>query len=615
MNFLYPLGLLGLIGIPILIIIYIIKSKYTEQTVASTYLWRLSERFLKRRNPLNPLAGMISLILQILAVTVLSLAIAHPVFVIPGAANEYCFILDGSASMNMQSGEGVRFDEAKARVSEIIEDAADGSVFTLIYVGDTTAKVFERLGDEDRALELLEGVQVGFSADDYTDAFSMAQELFGENSSLKTYLVTDKDYVAENVELVKVGDGVDNVGIFKPVHSVVDGVLSVSAEVTSYSSDADVTVALYINGAAEPTAEKTLSLTEGQSALVSFAEAAPAFSSAVLRIKESDGFAFDNSLTVLDLKGENSYSVLLVSDQPFFVSAALSAIGCNDVTVIATEDYGDDKGGYGLYVFESYVPDEIPRDGSVWFINPKGSVPDSGFSVQGETILEEHDVLELTKASSTLATKLVQGVSGEGIYVKQYVKCGLYKNFTTILSYKGNPVVFAGTNNFGNRQAVLAMDLHASNLPMLAEDYLSLVENLFEYAFPYIVDEVQYCAGDVLSVNVPAGAQIIEVISPSGESVYLNTDSAVAEHELTEIGDYAISVTVGSVKRQLTVHCAVPEDERATEVSETGAGLLGEAGNAGRDGEYDPIVLLFIILAVVFAADWMVYCYEKYQLR
>ena len=614
MNFLYPLGLLGLIGIPILIIIYIIKSKYTEQTVASTYLWRLSEKFLKRRNPLNPLAGMISLILQILAVTVLSLAIAHPVFVIPGAANEYCFILDGSASMNMQSGDGVRFDDAKMRVSEMIEDAAEGSVFTLIYVGDTTAKVYERISDEDRALELLEGIKPCFSADDYTEAFSMAQEMFGENSSMKTYLITDKSYTAENVETVKVGDGTSNVGIFKPVHSLNDGVLTVSAELVSYSGDTTVTVELYVNGSTEPAAEMSVSLAEGEKTLVSFSETAPSFSSAVLRIKESDGFMFDNSLTVLDLKGENSYSVLLVSDQPFFVNAALSAIGCNDVTVISTEDY-DGAGGYGLYVFESYVPEALPRDGSVWFINPKGSVPDSGFSVQGETVLEAHDVLELTKASSTLATKLTEGVTGEGIYVKQYVKCGLYKNFTTLLSYKGNPVVFAGTNNYGNRQAVLALDLHASNLPLLADDYLTLTENLFEYAFPYIVDEVQYCVGDVMNVNVPAGAQIIEVKSPSGESAYLNTDSAIAEHKLTEVGDYSVTVTVGSVKRQLNVHSAVPESERATEVSETGAGLLGEAGSAGRDGEYDPMVLLFIILAVIFAADWMVYCYEKYQLR
>ena len=102
MTFLYPLGLLGLIGIPILIIIYIIKSKYTEQLVASTYLWTLSERFLKRKNPISRVTGMISLILQLLAVLFISLAIAHPIITVPGAAKEYCFVLDGTGSMNMQ---------------------------------------------------------------------------------------------------------------------------------------------------------------------------------------------------------------------------------------------------------------------------------------------------------------------------------------------------------------------------------------------------------------------------------------------------------------------------------------------------------------------------------
>ena len=86
MSFLYPLGLLGLIGVPILILVYIIKSKYTEQTVASTYLWTLSERFLKRKRRPSPLAGLISLIIQILAVIVASLAIAHPSITVPNAA-------------------------------------------------------------------------------------------------------------------------------------------------------------------------------------------------------------------------------------------------------------------------------------------------------------------------------------------------------------------------------------------------------------------------------------------------------------------------------------------------------------------------------------------------
>ena len=41
MSFSNPLGLLGLLAIPVLILIYIIKSKYTEQTIPSTYLWTL----------------------------------------------------------------------------------------------------------------------------------------------------------------------------------------------------------------------------------------------------------------------------------------------------------------------------------------------------------------------------------------------------------------------------------------------------------------------------------------------------------------------------------------------------------------------------------------------
>lgn len=51
MSFYFPLGLLALLGIPVLILIYIIKSKYTEQTIASTYLWELSEKFLKEEDP------------------------------------------------------------------------------------------------------------------------------------------------------------------------------------------------------------------------------------------------------------------------------------------------------------------------------------------------------------------------------------------------------------------------------------------------------------------------------------------------------------------------------------------------------------------------------------
>ena len=60
MKFLYPLGLLGLLCIPVLILIYILKNKYVEKIVSSTYIWNLSEKFLKKKKPLKKITDLIS---------------------------------------------------------------------------------------------------------------------------------------------------------------------------------------------------------------------------------------------------------------------------------------------------------------------------------------------------------------------------------------------------------------------------------------------------------------------------------------------------------------------------------------------------------------------------
>ena len=53
MTFLYPFALLGLIAIPILIIIYIIRNKYKEVTAPTTYIWEVAAKMLKRKNSLR----------------------------------------------------------------------------------------------------------------------------------------------------------------------------------------------------------------------------------------------------------------------------------------------------------------------------------------------------------------------------------------------------------------------------------------------------------------------------------------------------------------------------------------------------------------------------------
>ena len=615
MNFLFPLGLLGLIGIPILILIYIIKSKYAEQTVASTYLWTLSEKFLKRRRRPSALTGIISLLLQILAVAAISLIIARPIITVPGSAKEYCFLLDASGSMNMQEDGVSRFDRAKEQIADMIDDATDGSRFSLVLISDATSTVFEQTTDKKQALELLNETQVGYVETDVSGAIGRAQQYFSENTSALVYLLTDTAYESvTNLQLINVAGKESNTALTDVVWDLAGGQLRVGAALLSYGESKTLTVSAYADGDTAPIASAQVATTAGEKAPFELSATIKTFSSLRLVVQTGDGLVLDDEYIVYNVKSEDSYSILLVSDTPFFLETALGALGRTKITVMSPEDYSASVRGYGLYIFESCTPAKAPEDGAVWFFDPQGSVPDTGFSVQGEVALARGELLELTSSSSSVAKKLIGRLSGEEIYISEYVKCSLYRNFTPLFTYKGNPMVFAGTNTAGHREVVFAFDLHNSNLPMLV-DFIVLLDNLMTFSFPDVMEQVNYYAGEEAAVNVIANCQSIRVESPLGKVTYLSTDVATATFPLSEVGTYTITVTVSGIPSRFYLYSALPESERDPAPAASSIGLQGDATEGGFDGTYDPLMILFISLAFLFLADWMVYCYEKYQLR
>jgi len=619
-SFLYPLGLLGLIGIPVLIIIYIIKSKYTEQTVSSTYLWTLSERFLKRRNPLNRLTGIISLILQILAVTAISLAIAHPIITMPDSANDYFFILDGSGSMRMEytvdeEGKSVdRFTAGKEQIASTIEEAVDGSIFSLVYVGDHTEMIFKDLEDKEQALFLLSELEPVYCAATMNDAVGEAQAHFNEKPSSLIYLVTDKYYeTTNNMTHVDMGSNVENYAISGVTYTYVDKLLTVNGFITSYASDETLTAELYVNGGTEPVAIGTFVVTMGTETPFQLAARVDHFTELAVTIPEEDGFALDNTLEIFDIESENTYNTLIVSETPFFIESMLDSLLNAKMDVIKPDEYTGQR-GYGLYVFDGYTPESMPADGAVWLINQKGSLADAGFSVQSELTFSKAEPLELSKSTATALKPFIVDMTGDAVYVSAYVKYGLYRNFTTIMSHNGNPVIFAGTNALGNREVVFAFDFHNSNLPLLF-DYTVLMRNLVIYSFPEIIETTLFNCGDEVTVNVPANCESVRVDAPSGDSVYLSADSATVGFVPKEVGVYTVTMNVSNTQRQFKVYASMTPEERLPEVAELELSLQGEATPGGHDGKYDALMAVFLALAVIFVADWMVYCYEKYQLR
>ncbi len=619
MTFLYPLGLLGLIGIPILIIIYIIKSKYTEQTIASTWLWELSERFLKRKKRVSRLTGIIALILQLLAVTLISLAIAHPILTVPNSAQEYCFILDASGSMQMQTEDGktTRFETAKEKISGIVGDAVAGSRYTLIHVGNETT-YYEAYEDKEEFLSLLESVKPSDASVTMTGALDVVQRISQKRPGVKAYLISDTQYEsATNVETVYVGAAVDNYAISDVNYTHLATELKVSGKVISYENDATVNVGLFLNEETEPRQVLEFQLKKGEAQAFTLEATAESFSSITVKVLEEDALAMDSVFVIHEVKSENSYNTLIVSENPFFLESAVRSVLNAKIDVIAPEEFRDDTRGYGLYIFDSLNVDDtfkLPTDGTVWFVNINASVEGTGFTVRNDMELPRPEKLDPSTSSSTLTKTLLSGMLDNDIYITRYIKCGVPSNFTTLYNYNGTPVVFAGTTEHGTREVVIAFSLHHTNLAVL-HDFSVMMRNLINYSFPDMVENTNYNCGDMAVVNMIANCDSVRVESPSGEISYLNTNGATDNIPMKEVGAYTVTMTVAGTARQFYVWSSLQEAERDPTQTVSEITLQMQGNTEGFDGEFDPLTIMFIVLALVFLADWMVYCYEKYQLR
>ena len=126
-----PLGLLIWLGIPALIALYLMKPVFVVRPVSTTYLWRLSERYQKKRRGGDFTRRLAQLLLQIAIVLVAGLLAAGPLIPLPGRENRI-LVLDISASMNASAGDTTRLDRAKEMMTAAVRGRPADSRVTLI---------------------------------------------------------------------------------------------------------------------------------------------------------------------------------------------------------------------------------------------------------------------------------------------------------------------------------------------------------------------------------------------------------------------------------------------------------------------------------------------------
>lgn len=215
MTFLTPLGFLGLLGVVALIIIYLIKPNYQQKFVSSTYVWKISLRYRRKKLPVSRLRNLLLIICQILILLSLAALLTGPALKIVNAnENEVVAIIDSSASMRVKVDGKTRYQRAVENVITLGNAAFDkGGMVSVIIADAEPSYLIEEFSQTDRAAfndalnKLIENdTDCSYSESDINKAVDLTENVLDRNPEAAVYVYTDATYLntPERVNLVNV---------------------------------------------------------------------------------------------------------------------------------------------------------------------------------------------------------------------------------------------------------------------------------------------------------------------------------------------------------------------------------------------------------------------------
>lgn len=527
MSFLNPAGLWGLLGIPVLILIYIIKPKFQEKLVTSTFIWKLSQKYKKKSLPLQ-ISNILLFAVQLLTIGVISVILARPVIVTEDGAAEKIVILDASASMMVEETDGRRFELAKNHIMELADEMEDYGKMTVILAGPESRTLIERSDSEQRVKSMVEAAECTYGEANLREAFLLAEEVLEQNPKAAVYLFTDKEHEESgSVHVVNVAKDAWNVAVLHAETEKKGNLdLTFFADLASYGMDTTATVVLYVDGVLADA--QLVGLMDGIPATVQFNTwGIKQYEKARIFVEAADAILSDNEFRLFN-GGNDDYEVLLVSAEPAFFEAALLTFDNINITTVASLDVLDQGAqwvnggvvenipgtGYDLYIYDSTVPEELPGDGAVWMICPD-RVPKGITFKLGETMVAESYMQTAPDSGSEVFAAISKEVAVEEIYINEYAEIYSALGFETIYTCNGSPVILAGESE-NVRTVLFAFPLGASNLSLRVA-FPALIYNMIQYSLCPAVNGTSFVVGDEIILNKVSGTEVTSVAATSSD--------------------------------------------------------------------------------------------------
>lgn len=562
LELLVPLGLIGLLGVVALIIIYLIRPNYMSMHISSTYVWKLSLRYRKKRLPTSRVRNILIFICQVLILTLIAGILSMPVLAYHSAERlDVIAIIDSSASMYAQSDGETRYSRAIRGIRDLSREVFEegGNIFILLADGDPDFLEGRFSPDnsallEDTLRKLEENtIPCSYGVSDISAAIRRCEEVINENPATRVYLYTDTDYlyIPETVNVIDVKDSRDwNVAILN-AHAEIEDVYQVlTVEVASYGVDLELELRVDVSGADALNSSqagenivfsKLVDCSSNNVQTVVFrygggedkenttyyslgdSERFQSYQSIHISIGEMDSFSADNSFDIYGgqkevIRVQYASSRKLPTGQNdsenpgpnTFVIGSLSmlknAFADNWDLEIKEVAQGQEPAteGFDLYIFEHDMPQILPTDGVIFLLDPDVGPSGSGFRV--ETVydfsaLHQYVTLMAANENHPVMSNPDSGyrIIADNISVSKYKVLNCDSAYEVLMTCDTNPILMVQKNE-GAQIAVLAFSVHYSNIVRILE-WPYLFYNLFDYYFPGTVDGYDFEVGEQITLN------------------------------------------------------------------------------------------------------------------
>lgn len=545
------LGLLGLIGVPVLIIIYIIKPKYQERKISSTYIWKLSLKYRKRKIPLQWLKSLL-LIVQCIIVAVIAMLLAKPY--ISNAMNGYNYrkiiVIDASASMMTVGNDGkTRFQRAIDKACEIAETATSENTMSVIMCSDTSVTVVKEDSEVGNIQRILKAQKPKGTDANYGIAVAEALKLAGETSAGFT-LITDHNFEDNGYfEVINVSQAETNIAVddawedidareyLDEQETIVNkdyletvfyaNYFSYNTQATiipcaniTYSKDEGVTVQTgsvelgkvqlqpYVNGNEEIVedtyfAQVVFSYQDLRSAVGGrFTD----YITAEFYCKDengnviSDAFADDDRYFVMTDASNEKYQVMLTGNDEensiWYLDTMMQSVENSFTEKLTLAD--SKNSGYDLYIYNQYVPTTFPNDGAIWLVNPPaGTYNNLGITVgASKTVAPSGAKINPRSAGHSIMAGITEvstpfnnmtGVFAYTQYVPVTVNDKTSNISQCVMTADGSEPLILAGEVNRVKFTVFAFDLKFTDFPLVFQNYPIMTQSIIDYSTDHTI--------------------------------------------------------------------------------------------------------------------------------